>query len=118
MSERERHYSRCGFGLLAVLALCATFAGVGYAQNEDYSTYPNQITVPANRWESVTPHDSTNLTYWPRAIYVGGAGNISAVDINNNAVTFTGVAAGSVLPIRPKRINSTGTTATGLVAIR
>jgi hypothetical protein len=74
-------------------------------------------TAPASGFAAITPHDSTDLVYVTRAIFVGGAGNLVAVDEGNNAVTFTGVTAGSVLPIRVRRVNSTNTTATSLVAL-
>ena len=67
-------------------------------------------------YEAVTPSDSTDLTTLARAIYVGGAGNVVAVRHDNTAVTFTGVQAGTVLPIAVRRINSTSTTATGIIA--
>jgi len=52
-----------------------------------------------------------------RKVYVGGAGNVVAVDADGNAVTFTAVAAGTMLDIAVRRINSTSTTATAMVAI-
>jgi hypothetical protein len=66
---------------------------------------------------AVTPHDSTNLPKYPRAIYVGGVGNLQAVMHDDTVVEFLAVAAGTLLPIRPKRINSTDTTATSIVAL-
>jgi hypothetical protein len=36
---------------------------------------------------------------------------------SGQTVTFVGVAAGSVLPIRVARVNSTNTTATNIVAL-
>ncbi len=67
---------------------------------------------------AVTPNDSTDLTYSTcRAIYVGGDGNIALVDGAGATVTFTGVTAGSILPVQTARINATGTTATSLVAL-
>ncbi|MGA0837813.1 MAG: spike base protein, RCAP_Rcc01079 family [Ilumatobacteraceae bacterium] len=68
-------------------------------------------------YEAVTPSDSTDLTTLARAIYVGGAGNVVAVQHDGTAVTFTGVPAGTVLPIAVRRINSTSTTATAIVAL-
>jgi len=53
----------------------------------------------------------------PKGIYVGAAGNVVAVDQDGTAVTFLGAIAGSILPIRPRRINATSTTATDLVAL-
>lgn len=74
-------------------------------------------TAPGRTWASITPHDSTNLPGGCRAIYVGGAGNIALVGHDDVAVTFTGVLAGQILPCGAKRVNSTNTTATALVAI-
>jgi len=68
------------------------------------------------KFAAITPHDSTDMAL-TRAVYVGGAGNVVAVDADNTATTFTAVAAGTLLPIRVRRINSTSTTATALVAI-
>lgn len=73
---------------------------------------------PAWDAAAITPHDSTNITGAPtRAVYVGGAGNVVAVMASGNVVTFTGVPAGTILPIRVDRVNSTSTTATSLVAL-
>ena len=52
-----------------------------------------------------------------RARYVGGAGNVAAINENGVAVTFAAVPAGAVLPIATKRVNATGTTATNLIAL-
>jgi hypothetical protein len=71
--------------------------------------------MPATAAVAITPSDSTNFAVC-RAIYVGGAGNIVAV-VNGVAVTFSNALAGSVIPIRATRVNSTNTTATGLVAL-
>lgn len=50
------------------------------------------------------------------AIYVGGAGIVVAVMQDDSAVSFTAVAGG-ILPIRAKRVNSTTTAATLMVAL-
>lgn len=74
-------------------------------------------TTSAASFAAITPSNSTDLDELTKAIYVGGAGNIVAVDWLNNTCTFTAVPAGTVLPIRVRRINSTSTTATALVAL-
>jgi len=52
------------------------------------------------------------------AVYVGGAGNIVARAANNQeTVTFTGVVAGTFLPIAVDKIVKTDTTATNLLAL-
>lgn len=73
---------------------------------------------PSSIAYAVTPHDSTDILGGmnTRALYVGGAGNLVAV-MDSGAVTFTAVPAGTVLPIRCKRVNSTNTTATAIVAL-
>ncbi len=43
-----------------------------------------------------------------RAIYVGGAGDIVVVWPDGSTSTHVGVPAGTVLPVRAKRVNSTG----------
>lgn len=51
-----------------------------------------------------------------RAIAVGVAGDIVCNNLRDEQVTFK-VAAGQILPIQPKRIYSTGTTATSLIGL-
>lgn len=72
--------------------------------------------------EAITPSNSVNLDWPTEGIYVGGAGTVVAVQVHPTtgtptAATYVGVAAGSILPIRAVRVNSTGTTATSLLAL-
>ena len=77
----------------------------------------SNIVGPGRNFAAITPHNSTDLSFATRGIYVGVAGDVVAVDFENNAVTFKNAAAGSIIPIRARRINSTNTTATNLVAV-
>lgn len=78
----------------------------------------NDATNPGRYAENVTPSDSADLARVSRGLFVGGAGNLSVVMAGNGAtVVFTGVTAGSFLPIRVSRVNSTSTTATNIVAV-
>jgi len=79
-------------------------------------TAPN-FEAPAIGASAVTPNDSTDLSQPSRALFVGGAGNLTVDMTNGDNVVFTGVLAGSVLPFRVKRVYSTGTTATNIVAL-
>lgn len=68
-------------------------------------------------WTPITPSDVTPIDATRgkcNYIYVGGAGNITAV-VNGVAVLFTAVPIG-IWPISATRINATGTTATAMVA--
>lgn len=77
---------------------------------------------PAGYAWAVTKDDTNDLSKHARAIYVGGAGDLAvqAFDPSTNKlanVTFVGLAAGTLLPVRTKRVLATGTTATSIVAL-
>ena len=80
-------------------------------------------TNPAERANEVTKSDSisimnsSSVAEMPRALYVGGGGSITLVTGDNDTVTLMGVLGGSLLPIRVKRVNNTGTSATDIVAL-
>lgn len=75
------------------------------------------VTAPAGGAFAITPDDSGSI--YATALYVGTGGDIK-VDMENedSAVTFAGVADGSILPIRVKRVYSTDTTASDIVGLR
>jgi len=62
--------------------------------------------------------DSTDLPGFQlyRGIFVGVAGNVKMNDHDGNTVVIA--APIGVLPMRPRRIWSTGTTATGILGLR
>lgn len=65
---------------------------------------------------AVSPSDTVNLAY-PSVVYVGGSGNVKITTAQGSAVTFTGVQAGSIIPVQALRVWNTGTTATNMVAV-
>jgi hypothetical protein len=73
--------------------------------------------APARVWVSVTPSDTVNLPAGCRGLWVGGAGNVALVGEDNVALTFTGISAATILPMGPKRVNLTNTTATLMIAL-
>lgn len=79
----------------------------------------NNITSPAYSYTAVTPSDTIDDPNGPfKAIFVGVGGDIVFVGLDNVAVTFKNTISGSILPMIGRRINSTNTTATNLVALR
>ena len=84
---------------------------------------------PSLFYEAVTPSDTVNFTgpvglaagpggdVLANAIFIGVGGIVVAIRDDDTTVTFTGTIAGSILPIKCKRINSTTTTATDMVAL-
>jgi len=85
--------------------------------SDKFSNYHAGLESPAERAFAITGNDSTDLTVFPRAIYVGGAGNVKVITLGGDTVTFSGVLAGTVLPVRVKRVFSTDTTATNLLGL-
>ena len=76
-------------------------------------------TVTQAPYESgylITPSDTVNLYPCPDAIYCGTTGTVSYVDCGGATVATTFVA-GKTYPASVRRVNSTGTTAAGLVAM-
>lgn len=79
-----------------------------------HSDYPG---APAREAVSVSPSDTVDLEYVTRALWVGGAGDVKVSMIDGGEVTLAGIPAGTLLPIRVKRVWSTGTTGTSIVAL-
>lgn len=85
---------------------------------DTFASFQDSLTSPAENAVAVTPHDSTDFTTASRALWVGGAGNISVQMVGvGTAVVFTGIPAGTWMPLRVSRVNSTSTTATSIVAV-
>ena len=78
----------------------------------------SQMEFPAFNAEVVTPHNSTDLAYVSRGLYVGFGGDISVqMEGTGTAIVFKAVPTGALLPIRISRVNATATTATDMVSL-
>lgn len=75
------------------------------------------IAGPAEHAFAITPDDDNDLGQFARAIYVGGSGAIAITLPSGDDVVLSGVAAGTLLPIRVARLKATGTTATHIVGL-
>lgn len=84
-----------------------------------HDTYKDKVlsaSDPVRSVVSVTPDDNTDLIRIPRALYIGGDGDIALILADDlQAVTFKNVTG--FLPLMPKRILATGTTATSILAL-
>lgn len=68
---------------------------------------------PAVYAVAVTPDDDADLANVSRALYVGGAGDVEVHMLGSRtAVVFSAVPAGTILPIRVRRVLDGNTTAT------
>lgn len=66
---------------------------------------------------AVVPSDLTQFAQPSRALYIGGDGDLTVTFINDTVATFAAVPAGSLLPFRVKKVLSSGTTASLIVAV-
>ena len=71
----------------------------------------------ARRLVAIAPHDTNDLAYVTKAVYIGTGGTVSIIAADDTAAVSLTVQDGAVLPIRAKRIRATGTTATGIVGM-
>jgi hypothetical protein len=70
---------------------------------------------PYSKAVAVTPSDATVLPK-TAGLYVGGAGAV-AVRIDSATVLFSGIPAGTILPLEVDQVQSTNTTATLITAL-
>ena len=84
---------------------------------DNFARHESDLVSPASNFFDITPHDSNELAYFTRGIYVGIGGDVVLTSVNDETVTFVGVAGGSVLPVRAKILKSTGTTATNIIGL-
>ena len=66
--------------------------------------------------EAVTPHNTTLLDPPAERLYVGVAGHLTLLMKDDTVVLFSNVPVG-IFNVACKRVNSTGTTATNIVAL-
>jgi hypothetical protein len=84
---------------------------------------PNHFTTaagssPAFDGAPVAPSDTVDLPDAARALFIGGAGNVT-VDtlVSGQTLTFRSLSGGSILPVACRRVRSTDTTATYIIAL-
>lgn len=79
------------------------------------------MSDPGERALAIVPSDANDLPETPKAIYVGTAGDIAMIGDNEapsaEAVVWTNIPAGAIVPFRPRRVMATGTTAADMIAI-
>lgn len=64
----------------------------------------------------VATSDVADLPRFARALYIGVAGALKVDTLESQTITFPNVVAG-VFPVKCRRVYTTGTAATGIVAL-
>lgn len=82
---------------------------------DDQFANTQSFSGPCAHGVAVTPSDTNELTVVSRAIYVGGGGSLAVVLNSGQTVTFAGVNAGAILPIRAKKVLAAGTSASSII---
>lgn len=82
-----------------------------------YAGRADAISAPAQRGFAITPSDSTDLSAETRGLWIGTSGDLALVLASGDEVTISGVVAGSLLPLRVRRVRASGTTAAALVGL-
>ena len=92
-------------------------------------TSPNALDVnnasPAIKSFAITPADNTpfqvtigGIVYgFCRAIYVGGTGDVTIINMDGTTVKYTACPVGLIIPAIAQGVMSTGTSATSLVGM-
>lgn len=80
---------------------------------------PEHMIHPANGAYDAfaAKSDTVDLTIEARAFYTGSGGDIKITTHDKQDVSLVGVPAGTIFPIRMRRLWSTGTTATDVVGL-
>ena len=71
---------------------------------------------PAKFSATVTPSDVTSLDSPTTCLFIGVSGDVSVEMVGGMTQVFANVPVG-ILPVQCTRVNSTGTTATNIVAM-
>ena len=84
---------------------------------DKFQNQSDNVDLQARKLLSISPDNAVDLVNLPKALYIGVGGTIAIIAADDTAAVTLTVAAGSLLPIRAKRVLVTGTTATGIVGL-
>lgn len=73
--------------------------------------------APARRAVTVTPNDTTDLTTYAKALYLGSGGDLVVIPTGGTTAVTLKAHAPGYAPIQVRRVLATGTTAAFIVAL-
>ncbi len=88
------------------------------AAEDTFASAQAGLISPAENLESITVHDTNELAYVTRAIYVGTGGDVKVVTVGGVMETLSNVPTGKTLNVRAKQVFDTGTTASNMLGMR
>jgi hypothetical protein len=103
-NSNDRRLLRYSSGCVDAVSVTSVIAGT------------SMISDPVPNASTVSPSDSVDLSSISTAIYIGTTGNLKVTMMNAEVVTFMSLPIG-FHPIRVRRVWSTGTTASNIIAV-
>lgn len=82
-----------------------------------YDGYSGSLEGPAADGFAIVPNDGTDLSEVTRALYVGVGGTLAITLKSGVELALQGIAAGTLLPLRVRRVKATGTSASAIVGL-
>jgi len=68
---------------------------------------------------AITPSDSSDIVGGQvRGFMIAADGDVAVIMADGSAATLAALKAGQIYPFQARRVNATGTTATGIVGLR
>ena len=80
---------------------------------DPFATYPDTLSTPATDVAEIIPSDTVDLAQVTKGLNAATAGAVR-VTTDAGSVIEVFLTAGTVFPLRVRRVWATGTTATGL----
>lgn len=88
------------------------------ATRDKYKEFPKSPVTPGRKAVAVVPSDSVDLLVYAKRLYIGVAGDVSVLAVGDTvAVVYKAHPVGYFDAVQVRRVNSTATTATNIVAI-
>lgn len=86
---------------------------------DPHASHAAGLESPYAHGAAVTPSDTVDLATYARALYIGGtgSGSLKVTTVGGSTITLVGLTAGTLLPIRVKRVFAADTNVTGIVAL-
>jgi len=88
--------------------------------SDPFDSFADTTTSSSRRAFAITKSDTTDFLtdgVVPKALYIGAGGNVAVTMLDDVSVTFVAVGSGMILPIRPRKVLSTGTTAASIIGL-
>lgn len=84
---------------------------------DKFKSYSSDLESPGLEHYDITPHDINDEKLAFRSLYIGTGGNVALVSMSGVVKVYKNCANGSIIPMRGRRINVTGTTAADMIGM-